>query len=70
MLTWLLKKLGYEKVSVKQICTTYSCDSYQWSDCTAGRCKYHCESYCKCVLNNRIKIEIKPSETKKAEIEN
>lgn len=36
-------------IAGKPVCTEYVCDAYQWKACTGGRCKYHCEVYCKCV---------------------
>lgn len=31
-------------------CTAWStCQAFGWHACVDGRCKYHCELYCKCV---------------------
>lgn len=37
-------------------CVQYGCDAYQYEKCSDGRCRYHCNLYCKC-QNNKNNIE-------------
>ncbi len=33
----------------KPTCRDTCCDAYSWQACGGGRCKYHCDAFCKCV---------------------
>lgn len=60
MIKQIMKWLGYEKIVKKNICHQLHCGGLSWKECTSGACKAHCGSYCKCLIGNRITINIVP----------